>query len=358
MFLCLAVFAARYISVSRSYSFIRFLFQLALKMATPQVDACAKIQTEYRNKIESIFMGTQQIAVGEKIQEGGYGVVVKMVVDGRTIARKYFKNTEQYSNEVGWNKVLVESQKTDARSKFAIKMISSGYDKLKRQWFLDMEYAPKALYDVAVTKEAYPTGCPELDSPAKVEALFTDVLNGLEFLHSSIGMLHNDVKPENILLKCDGTFVYCDFGCATAIKSPYKQHATLPYAAPEHFDDHKTTVDETADVFSLGITLLFVFDCYNAVPLPAVTFDKLELNAMEVEKDEIAREAMRRRFIRKRYMKFFKSEFDPPTAVGRNLKCATFKWQYASIISAMVYPFQRPNCAQLLQTFQRMMQRD
>jgi serine/threonine protein kinase len=302
-------------------------------------------------------MSTPVLVVG-KIQEGAFGVVMKMQVDGRTVARKYFRTTEQYGNEVAWNEVIGEKGRIDNRSKFAIKMYNSGYDQKRSEWYLDMEFALKALYDVAVSTDAHLTGCLELDTPTKVESLFTDLLSGLDFLHSSVGMLHNDLKPENILLKSDGTFVYCDFGFATAITSSYKIHGTVAYAAPEHFDDRKTVVDATSDVFSLGITLLFVLDGYPAVPLPTVTFSVLEQNVIAAEKDVKLQELMKGRICRHRYLNFFKHEFNAPTAVGRNLKSTAFKWQYAAIIASMVHPFDRPGCARLLQTFQRLMQRD
>ena len=207
---------------------------------------------------------------GKYIQEGGFGVIVSMQVGSTTVARKYFKNTHQYENEVKWNEAIGKKEKTDIRTRFVVKMYNAGYDGSKSSWYFDMELAEKALYDVAIDKQGHLTGCPELSTTAKVEALFTDLLNGLDFLHSSVGMLHNDLKPENILLKKDGTYAYCDFGFATPIKDAKKQFGTSAFAAPEHFDDSKTTVDATSDVFSLGISLLSVFDAYNGVPLPTV----------------------------------------------------------------------------------------
>ena len=222
-----------------------------------------------------------------------------------------------------------------------------------------MELAGKALFDIGIDKYGKLTGCPELNTTAKVEALITDLLNGLDFLHSSVGMLHNDIKPENILLKKDGTFAYCDFGFATPIKSAKKKFGTVAFAAPELFDDSKTSVGATSDVFSLGLSLISIFDPYQGVPEGHVNkLTTAERLAIDVEKDLNAREVLKEKMRRQHHFQFFMHEFRAPIAIGRNLKFAPFKCQYAAIIAMMVHPFDRLECSQLLQVFHQLVRDD
>jgi serine/threonine protein kinase len=290
---------------------------------------------------------------GRRIQEGGFGVVMQVKVDSMTVARKYYRTTEHYPNEVRWNTHINQKEGSDIRTKFIVKMLRAGYDKNASRYFIDMELAVKALYDVAVVNHR-PSGCPELSSAAKVEGLIVDVLNGLEFLHSSVEMLHNDIKSENILLKADGTYAFCDFGCAMSMHDSYKNHGTDCFAAPEHFDDTKLTVDGTADVFSLGVTLLEVFEGYHGVPLPRVVYygeDRGKvLKVTETNQDG------RRAIARMQKFEFFKNKFHAPLATGTNVAAVVpFKWQYTTIVKKMVQPFDRPGCKELLQLFRQLM---
>ena len=290
------------------------------------------------------------------IQEGGFGVIVAIKVGSTEVARKYFKTGQQYDNEVKWNKAIGEKE-SDVRTKFVIKMFNDDYDQSKSSWYFDMELADKALFDVGMDKYGKLTGCPELNSSVKVEALFTDLLSGLDFLHSSVRMLHNDIKPENILLKKDGTYAYCDFGFATPIKDAKKKFGTVAFAAPELFDDSKTSVDATSDVFSLGLSLVSIFDAYQGVPEDHVNkFSTIERMDIAAESNPNAREVLAEKMRRQHHFDFFKHAFRAPIAIGRNLHFAKFKCQYAAIIAMMVHPFDRPECPQLLQMFGELIQ--
>ena len=294
---------------------------------------------------------------GKLIQRGGFGEVWAMKVDITDVARKYFKIEHQYDNELFWNKAIVAKGSNDRRIEFVIKMLNCGRDILPNELYIDMELAEKALFDVAIGEDKQYTGCPELSSSEKIEELICNLFNGLEFLHSSVGMLHNDIKPENILLKKDGKYAFCDFGFATPIKGAMKKCGTPQFTAPEHYDDSRPTVDDTSDVFSLGITLLTVFDYYDGIQLPMVTCTDDERKVVGEQTDEKVKEAMKQRIRRKCYVDYFKNHFYTPNAIGKNVKFTSFKWQYSMIIAGMVNLSDRPGSAQLLPNFRDLMQR-
>jgi predicted Ser/Thr protein kinase len=96
-------------------------------------------------------------------------------------------------------------------------------------------------------------------SPDDVARLGTEVASALEAAHRR-GVLHRDVKPQNILLERDGRARLADFGSArmdgdTTITRTGAMVGTLAYMAPESVAGRRG--DARADVFALGMTLFY-----------------------------------------------------------------------------------------------------
>lgn len=73
-------------------------------------------------------------------------------------------------------------------------------------------------------------------------------------------IVHRDLKPDNIMLRPNGTAVLTDFGLArplddSTITVTGMVIGTIPYAAPEFLGYTTGTMDETSDLFSLGIII-------------------------------------------------------------------------------------------------------
>lgn len=87
--------------------------------------------------------------------------------------------------------------------------------------------------------------------------LITQVADALAYAHS-MGVLHRDIKPDNILIDASGNALLSDFGIARQIDVPSELTAdnivgTPAYMAPEQAQSG--LVDERADVYSLGVVL-------------------------------------------------------------------------------------------------------
>lgn len=66
---------------------------------------------------------------------------------------------------------------------------------------------------------------------ATVKKIAVDVLNGLDYLHSVCGIIHTDLKPENVLLCLDGESIDALATSSGLSKSEYKRKTEHPFPA-------------------------------------------------------------------------------------------------------------------------------
>jgi serine/threonine protein kinase len=91
-------------------------------------------------------------------------------------------------------------------------------------------------------------------------AIGSQIINAIRHAHK-VGVIHRDIKPNNVLLCEDGTVKVMDFGLAKVIQEQGTQntvtHAaagTLYYMSPEQVKGLKN-VDKRSDIYSIGMTL-------------------------------------------------------------------------------------------------------
>ena len=117
---------------------------------------------------------------------------------------------------------------------------------------------------------------------ADIVAIARDVTQGLGFAHSQ-GVIHRDLKTDNVLIRSDGTAVITDFGIARAVSGYVASTGvnmtigTPHYLSPEQAQGGN--IDPRADFYALGVTL------YKAATgeVPFTSTDWFELARMHVE---------------------------------------------------------------------------
>jgi serine/threonine protein kinase len=93
--------------------------------------------------------------------------------------------------------------------------------------------------------------------PTEVVDLALQICGGLEHAHAA-GLVHRDIKPQNLLLRADGTVKIADFGIARAAETTKLTQigsvlGTAAYLSPEQALGEQVTA--AADIYSLGCVL-------------------------------------------------------------------------------------------------------
>jgi serine/threonine-protein kinase len=121
-------------------------------------------------------------------------------------------------------------------------------------------------------------------APDEARALALQAADGLAHAHAA-GLVHRDIKPQNLLLRSDGTLKIADFGIARAAEATALTQAgtvlgTAAYLSPEQALGED--VGPAADVYSLGAVLYEVL-----TGRPPFEFDSLADLAAKQERMEI-----------------------------------------------------------------------
>jgi non-specific serine/threonine protein kinase/serine/threonine-protein kinase len=103
----------------------------------------------------------------------------------------------------------------------------------------------------------------KLGTPQRLE-LFGKVCDAVQFAHHK-GVIHRDLKPDNILVDDHGEPRVLDFGVARATDSDIQATTlqtdvgqligTVPYMSPEQVAGDPAELDTRSDVYSLGVVL-------------------------------------------------------------------------------------------------------
>ena len=117
---------------------------------------------------------------------------------------------------------------------------------------------------------------------AQIKALLEGLLRALSYLEEQ-GVVHRDIKPDNIMLACDKledmtpeTVKLCDFGFATEHSRNFQLFpscGTPGYAPPECLMEGEIKLSQNWDCFSTGVLVYLLIT--GDLPFPGVTPDEV-----------------------------------------------------------------------------------
>jgi predicted Ser/Thr protein kinase len=196
----------------------------------------------------SAFAGRYQIL--EELGEGGMGHV-------------YLTMDRELEEKVALKVIkpkIASDEKTLQRFRNELKLarminhknVCRMYDlnKFGETQYITMEYVPGENLK-SLMKRAGPL------SIGKAISIGAQICAGLEEAHR-LGVIHRDLKPQNIMIDREGNVRIMDFGIARALSAPGMTEdgqliGTLEYMSPEQLEGKKA--DERADLYSVGVIL-------------------------------------------------------------------------------------------------------
>ncbi len=193
--------------------------------------------------------------VGEPLGRGGFSVVyrARQVAVGREVALKILTAVDLDAD--GQRRFERECQALGALSWHPnIVVVHDAGRTDQGQPYIAMEHLPGGSLRDRVDREG-PL------PPTEVADIGVQAASALQAAHDR-GLLHRDVKPDNLLIDAMGQVRLADFGIVgnlgTAPTQDGTLSATLLHAAPEVLEGRPAQV--TADVYSLGSTLFVLAD--------------------------------------------------------------------------------------------------
>eukprot|EP00300_Choanocystis_sp_HF-7_P007547 c15352_g1_i1.p1 GENE.c15352_g1_i1~~c15352_g1_i1.p1 ORF type:complete len:322 (+),score=46.34 c15352_g1_i1:60-968(+) len=164
----------------------------------------------------------------EKLGEGTYGVVFK-ALDTTTNEIVALKRIRLVTQEEGVPRTAIREisllRQLDHPNVVQLKNVIH----VDRQLHLAFEFFDQDLHQYFRT-------CPKPVDPTLIKKLMFQLFNGLAFCHAH-GILHRDLKPQNLLVSSDGRLKLADFGLSRAFSVPMSTYThevvTLFYRPPE-----------------------------------------------------------------------------------------------------------------------------
>jgi len=190
--------------------------------------------------------------IAEKIGQGGMAVVYRAEDTrlGREVALKFL--------DAGGGQEEAQRFQREARAVSAMSHpnVSVVHDvgEFEGNQFIVLEYLPGGTLTEKIA--TYHRSGREIPEETFI-SYATQMARGLSHAHGR-GVIHRDLKPDNVLFNADGALKITDFGLArqsgeTRLTQTGMAMGTLAYMPPEQVRGED--VDERADLFSLGVML-------------------------------------------------------------------------------------------------------
>lgn len=230
----------------------RFCSNCGTQMLPPEGTPYSKTQTlqETPSKltIGSAFAGRYQII--EELGKGGMGMVYK-ALDTEIEERVAVK---LLNPEIAADENMIRRFKNELKfaRKITHKNVCRMYDLNEYESinYITMEYVPGEDLKSSIRRMGPLTA-------GKAVSIAKQMCKGLKEAHK-LGVVHRDLKPQNIMIDRDGNARIMDFGIARSTKTQGMTKTGMMIGTPHYISPEQVTgkdIDQRSDIYSLGIII-------------------------------------------------------------------------------------------------------
>ncbi len=186
-----------------------------------------------------------------KLGSGGFGVVWKAIDH---VAEDLQVAIKIYAQETG----LDDSALHQFKKEYMVVMDLHHPHLLTAKHFDIWENRPFLIFPLMTGGSLYQKildsdGLPE----EEIARVLLQVADGLAYIHEN-DVIHQDVKPDNVLIDSKGKYLLTDFGISSRMRSTLRRATgvqnskTISFAPPERFSSNQQIIP-SGDIFSLGV---------------------------------------------------------------------------------------------------------
>ncbi|KAK9722610.1 Nitrogen permease reactivator protein [Basidiobolus ranarum] len=197
---------------------------------------------------------------GSILGKGAWGIVktIERRSDGKLFAVKHFRNRESSESPRHYVKTILAEYTIASLLHHQYIIETLDFIVQDGRYYQIMEYCPTDLFTAIKTRKGSL-------SPEKIDTWFKQVVSAVAYMHT-IGVVHRDIKGENVLLDSQDNAKLIDFGLADVYKTAFEstprpsngKSGSFPYIAPEVHINSKCYDGRKVDSWSLGILYLTI----------------------------------------------------------------------------------------------------
>lgn len=240
-----------------------------------------------RNSINSRFNSLDEFTILEQIGKGGYSRVY--LVENKKTKRRY-----AMKQAMRMKKGKDRSDRTMTEIQVLKKLKNPNIIRLKG-WFEDDENIYLILEYIS-GKDCSKFFKKDLPTKSQVKSIIKQLVNAVLYCHSK-GIVHRDMKLENILINDDFQIKLTDFGLSAIKKSEYDmlggQLGTVRYTSPEMLEGNG--YNESVDIWGIGIVLFALLT--GSYPFDSSTkskiFDRIKEKTIHYSKYNLERKEVK-----------------------------------------------------------------